>query len=66
MAFRATGIAPEANYFFTYGLKGDFFTELFWSILPYEFFFMLPSLLMFAPYIFFTTLPFHLASKQRP
>ena len=59
--FRATSIAPEANYFFTYGLRGDFFTELFWGILPYEFFFLLPSLLTFAPYIFFTTLPFHLS-----
>ena len=60
MTFRGTGIAPEANYFFTYGLRGDFFTELFWRLLPYEFFFLLPSLLLFAPFIFFTTLPFHL------
>ena len=64
MIFRATGIAPEANYFFTYGLRGDFFTELFWSILPYEFFFLLPSMLTFAPYIVLTTLPFHLADRK--
>ena len=63
--FRATGIASEANYFFTYGLRGDFFTELFWRILPYEFFFLLPALLLFAPFIFFTTLPFHLSRKSR-
>jgi len=65
MILRATGIAPEANYFFTYGLRGDFFTELFWSILPYEFFFLLPSLLTFAPYIILTTLPFHLAERKK-
>jgi uncharacterized membrane protein YwaF len=63
--FRTTGIAPEANYFFTYGLRGDFFTEFFWSILPYEFFFLLPSLLTFAPYIILTTLPFHLANRKK-
>ena len=65
MVFRTTGIANEANYFFTYGLRGDFFTELFWSMLPYEFFFLLPSLLLFAPFIFFTTLPFHLSSQSK-
>lgn len=65
VVFRATGIASESNYFFTYGLRGDPFTELFWSILPYEFFFMLPSLILFAPYIFVTTMPFHLAEKRK-
>jgi len=65
IVFRTTGIAPEANYFFTYGLKGDFFTEFFWNILPYEFFFLLPSLLTFAPYIILTTLPFHLANRKK-
>ncbi|MCL2702106.1 MAG: YwaF family protein [Defluviitaleaceae bacterium] len=64
IVLRTSGIAPESNYFFTYGLKGDFFTELFWRILPYEFFFLLPSLLLFAPFIFITTLPFHLSKKQ--
>jgi uncharacterized membrane protein YwaF len=65
MIFRVTGIANESNYFFTYGLRGDFFTELFWSILPYEFFFLLPSLLTFAPYIVLTTLPFYLKEKKK-
>ncbi|MDR0273422.1 MAG: YwaF family protein [Clostridiales bacterium] len=63
--FRTTGLAVESNYFFTYGLRGDFFTEIYWSILPYEFFFLLPSLLSFLPFIFFTTLPFHLAEKRQ-
>ena len=65
VAFRATGIASEANYFFTYGLRGDPFTEVFWSVMPYEFFFLLPALLLFAPYIFVTTIPFHIAEKRR-
>lgn len=64
VVFRASGIAEESNYFYTYGLRGDFFTEFFWSILPYEFFFLLPSLLTFAPYIFFTTLPFYLKEQK--
>jgi len=62
--FRATGLAVESNYFFTYGLKGDFFTELFWSILPYNFFFLLPSLLLFVPYIILITLPFHVRKSH--
>jgi uncharacterized membrane protein YwaF len=63
--FRVTRIAEEANYFFTYGLKGDFFTEFFWNILPYNFFFLLPSILLFLPYIILITLPFHLKSKKK-
>jgi len=66
VVFRATGLASESNYFFTYGLRGDFFTELFWRILPYEFFFLLPALLLFAPFILITTLPFHIAAKRKP
>jgi len=64
--FRATGIASEANYFFTYGLEGDFFTELLWRFIPYPFFFLLPALLLFVPYIILVTLPFYLRqSKQK-
>jgi len=65
VVFRATGIANESNYFFTYGLEGDFFTELLWGILPYNFFFLLPALLLFVPYVFLVTLPFHLSAKRR-
>jgi len=61
---RATGIAPTANYFFTYGLEGDFFTELLWRFIPYPFFFLLPALLLFAPYIVLLTLPFHLSKTK--
>ena len=65
IVFRATGIASESNYFFTYGLAGDFFTELLWRLVPYNFFFLLPALLLFAPYIFLVTLPFHIAAKRQ-
>jgi len=65
VAFRAAGLAYGANYFFTFGLEGDFFTELLWSFIPYNFFFLLPSLLLFAPYIFGITLPFHLSAKTK-
>jgi uncharacterized membrane protein YwaF len=63
--FRTTGLAPESNYFFTYGLRGDFFTELFWAILPYNFFFLLPSIVLFVPYIVIVTLPFHIAERTK-
>jgi len=65
VVFRATGIAYESNYFFTYGLEGDFFTELLWRIVPYNFFFLIPALLLFAPYVFLITLPFHLSAKKK-
>jgi len=65
MIFRATQIANQSNYFFTYGLEGDFFTELLWRILPYNFFFLLPALLLFVPYIILTTLPFHLKENKK-
>ena len=63
--FRATGLAGESNYFFTFGLEGDFFTELLWSILPFNFFFLLPSILLFAPYVLLIILPFHLSTKDK-
>ena len=63
--FRTTGIAYYANYFFTFGLYGDFFTELFWRIIPFEFFFLLPALVTLAPYVIITTLPFHLSEKRK-
>ena len=64
MFLRGTGLAPTANYFFTYGLRGDPLTEIYWSIIPYEFFFLLPALLSFAPFIILTTLPFYLKDRK--
>jgi uncharacterized membrane protein YwaF len=58
MALRTSGLAREANYFFTCGLHGDPLTDMYWSLIPYEFFFLIPSLLSFAPFIILTTLPF--------
>jgi len=64
VAFRATGIAPTANYFFTYGMDGDFFTELLRQIIPHNFFFLLPALLLFAPYVVLVTLYFHMKGRK--
>ena len=64
MVFRNTGLASEANYFFTYGLHGDPLTDMYWRLIPYEFFFLLPSLLSFAPFIILTTLPFWLRERK--
>jgi hypothetical protein len=66
MVFRATGLAEDANYFFTYGVRGDPFTEAFWRIVPYEFFFLLPAfVILFVPYVFALTLPFHLSARAK-
>ena len=66
IVFRATGLAADANYFFTYGLEGDFFTELLWQFIPYPFFFLLPALLLFVPFIILVTLSFHLQHSRHP
>ena len=65
MVFRATGLAAGSNYFFTYGLRGDPLTEIFWRIIPYPFFFLLPSILLFVPYVVLLTLPFYMKSRGR-
>ena len=65
IVFRATGLAAGANYFFTFGLDGDFFTEMLKRLVPYNFFFLLPSFVLFAPYVFFVTLPFHLSAARK-
>ena len=59
VAFRATGLAEGANYFFTFGLRGNILTEIFWWIIPYPFFFLIPSIITFVPYIIVLTLPFY-------
>jgi uncharacterized membrane protein YwaF len=66
VTLRVTGLAEEANYFFTFGLRGDPFTEIFWRIVPFNFFFLIPALLVvFVPYICLITLPFHLKGKPK-
>ena len=65
IVFRTTGIAQTANYFFTYGLEGDFLTETLKAIIPYNFFFLLPSLVLFVPYILVITIPYHLNDHRK-
>jgi uncharacterized membrane protein YwaF len=61
---RITNIASEANYFFTYGLPGSPLTEAFWAMVPYPFFFLIPSLLTFAPFILLTTIPYAIKDRK--
>jgi len=65
IVLRQAGIAAEANYFFTYGIKGDPFTEMYWRILPYSFFFLIPAFLSFIPYMLIITLPFFISEKVK-
>lgn len=65
LVLRLTGIAPEANYFFTYGIAGDPFTEFFYRIIPINFLFMIPYLFTaFVPYASIIILPYYIRDKR--
>lgn len=44
MLFRATGLNPEANYCFTYGLEENAVLALFWKIIPVPYLYLYLSL----------------------
>jgi uncharacterized membrane protein YwaF len=63
---RTTGIADNANYFYTFGLSGDPFTEMFRRLIPFDFFFLLPYLaVVFVPYISAVNLVYFLAVRNQ-
>ena len=66
IVLRSTGIGPNANYFYTFGLVGDPFTEIFKSIIPYNFFYLIPILLIiFIPYILLILLLYRIFTRIR-
>ena len=63
MLLRATGLHPNANYFFAVETEGNPLLELFHSWLPWPFLFLLPSLVILGAYAALITLGFALAEK---
>jgi len=50
MTLRWTGIHPYCNYFFTVETEGNALLNLFWSIIPVPFLYILLGFLIFIPY----------------
>jgi len=66
MLLRATGLHPQANYFFAVETEGNPLLELFYSWLPWPFLFLLPSIVLLGAYAAVITLGFDLAEKLKP
>ena len=65
MLLRATGLHPQANYFFSVETEGNPLLELFYSWLPYPFLFLLPSIGIVVVYAAVITAGFALADRLR-
>ncbi len=65
MLFRATGLHPKANYFFSVETEGNFLLEIFHKWIPVPFLYLLPSVLILAPYMLLITLGFFIADKVK-
>ena len=65
MLLRATGLHPQANYFFSVETEGNFLLELFYSWIPIPFLYLLPGIVILIVYAAAVTLPFTLAGHRR-
>lgn len=63
MLFRVTGLHPKANYFFSVETEGNFLLEIFHKWIPVPFLYLIPSVLILAPYMLLITLGFFIADK---
>ena len=63
MLFRVTGLHPKANYFFSVETEGNFLLEIFHKWIPVPFLYLIPSILILAPYMLLITLGFFIADK---
>ena len=63
MLFRVTGLHPKANYFFSVETEGNFLLEIFHKWIPVPFLYLIPSVLILAPYMLLITLGFFIANK---
>lgn len=55
----------NANYFYTIGTNGVSLLEVFWSILPYSYFYLIFAMIILNVFIVIVTLPFHLVNKKK-
>ena len=58
MLLRATGLYPQANYFFSVETEGNPLLELFYRLIPYPFLYLLPSIAILVVYAGLITLVF--------
>ena len=65
MLFRYTGLHPKANYFFSVETEGNFLLEIFYKWVPVPFLYLLPSIIILAPYMLLITLGFFIADKAK-
>jgi len=65
MLLRATGLHPQANYFFSVDTEGNPLLDLFYSWIPVPFLFLLPSIVLLGAYAGIITLGFALADRLR-
>ena len=65
MILRATGLHPKANYFFSVETEGNFLLEIFHRWIPVPFLYLLPSIIILAPYMLLITLCFFIADRVK-
>lgn len=65
MILRATGLHPKANYFFSVETEGNFLLEIFHRWIPVPFLYLLPSIIILAPYMLLITLGFFIADRVK-
>ena len=65
MLLRWSGLHPKANYFFSVETEGNFLLDMFYSWIPVPFLYLLPSIVILAPYMLLITVPFELADRSK-
>ena len=65
MILRTTGLHPKANYFFSVETEGNFLLEIFHRWIPVPFLYLLPSIIILAPYMLLITLGFFIADRVK-
>ena len=64
LLLRWSGLHPKANYFYSVETEGNFLLEIFHRWIPLPFLYLLPSVLILAPYMLLVTAPFALAERR--
>ena len=65
MLFRATGLYPDANYFFSVVTEGNPILDIFHKLIPVPFLFLLPVMVIMGIYMLIITIPFELAARAK-
>ena len=65
LLLRATGLHPKANYFFSVETEGNFLLEIFHKWIPVPFLYLMPAILILAPYMGIITFCFWLADRRK-